>query len=255
MTIYTIANQKGGVAKTTTAAALAAGLKRSGARVLAIDMDPQCNLSYAYNADMTGITHPSIMHALTGKAAATDAIQHTDTGDIIASSYSLATIETALTDIGKEYRLREALAPIAGQYDACVIDTPPTLGLLTINALTAGTAVIIPTTATISALQGIASLWQTISAVKQYTNPRLTVAGILVTRYEPRKKSTKTIDAMLDQSAAAMHTEIFRTRIRNCNALEDAIQHQQSIYEESPRSNAALDYAAFCDELTNSTKG
>ena len=141
METIAIINQKGGVGKSTTASAIGGGFLREGAKVLFIDLDAQCNLSYLLEADLT---QESALDVLQGNASAADAVQHTAQGDIIAASPALAGADIAITATGKEYRLKEALEALAGQYDYCVIDTPPALGVLTINALTACHGCIIP---------------------------------------------------------------------------------------------------------------
>ena len=134
MKTIAIVNRRGGVGKTVTAHAVGAGLSLRGYKTLFVDLDSQCNLTY----DVGGKSAPlTSMEVLSGTATAQDAIQHTQGGDIIPASPSLAVADTAIDGTGKEYRLKEALEPLAGQYDFVVIDTPPALGVLTINALTA----------------------------------------------------------------------------------------------------------------------
>ena len=146
-----IINQKGGVGKSTTAEALAAGLFLKGYSVLSIGLDAQSNMTYTAGAKTDGAT---ALGVLTGEIPAKDAIQHTESGDIIPASKALAGADAFIAEAGKEYRLREALEPIRGEYDFIIVDTPPALGILTINALTACDSVIIPAQADIYSLQG-----------------------------------------------------------------------------------------------------
>ena len=139
--IIAIVNRRGGVGKTATAHAIGAGLTKRGYKTLYIDLDSQCNLSYDTGAKATRLTS---MEVLSGTATAKEAIQHSQGGDIIPASPSLAVADTAIDGTGKEYRLKEALEPIAGDYDYIIIDTPPALGVLTVNALTACNSAIIP---------------------------------------------------------------------------------------------------------------
>ena len=155
MNILAVINQKGGVGKSTTAHAIGAGLALKGFKTLYIDLDAQGNLSYTAGAESLNIT---ILEVLQKKADITQAIQHTQQGDIVASTPALAGADIIITATGKEYRLKEALKPISGLYDYCIIDTPPALGILTINALTACSGAIIPTQADIYSLQGIGQL-------------------------------------------------------------------------------------------------
>lgn len=246
MVVYTVANQKGGVAKSTTAAALVAGFNARGLKSLAIDTDPQGNLSYIMGASTTGKT---VLGLLTKEATAKEAIQHTKQGDIIPSSRLLAAIDGIIADTGKEYRLKEALEELAGVYDCIVIDTPPALGILTVNALTAANALVIPAQADTLSLQGIEQLATSIAPVKKYCNPALEIAGILLTRYNPRSVLTKEVTKAAANLAEAMGTKVFDTAIREGIAIKEAQLLKQNIFDYAPKANATQDYAAFIDEL------
>ena len=162
--IITIVNRRGGVGKTATAHAIGAGLALRGYNILFIDLDSQCNLTFDIGANTAPLTS---MEVLSGTATAEEAIQHTEGGDIIAGSPSLAIADTAIEGTGKEYRLKEALEPIAGSYDYIIIDTPPALGVLTTNALTSATSAIIPAQAEVHSLQGIGLLYEAVQAVQK----------------------------------------------------------------------------------------
>lgn len=246
--ILTITQQKGGTGKTTTAHAIAAGLsQRKGNKTLLIDLDPQGNLTYTLNADTA---KPGTLELLTRQATAAEVIQHTPAGDIITGGQMLATIDQLLTQTGKEHRLSEQLKPIQGEYTHIIIDTPPALGTLTINALTAADSVIIPCTADAYSLQATGQIADTINTVKQYCNPRLQIAGILITRYNPRQVITRDITELLEQAAAALNTKVFKTRIREAVAIREAEASQQDIFSYSPKSNATLDYKNLIKELS-----
>lgn len=250
MKVYCFLNQKGGVSKTTSALCVGDELKRRGAKLLFIDLDPQCNLSYLMGADISGLTIASALDILQRTATAEEAIQHTERGDIIAASPALAGADVTLTATGKEYRLREALEALAGKYDYSIIDTPPALGVLTINALTASNGCIIPAQADFLSLQGIGQLRGTIETVKRYCNPGLKVKGIVLTRYNPRTVISREVAAMMEQTAATLDTRLYDTRIRECNAIREAQAMRQDIYTYAPRSNASADYKALTDEIT-----
>lgn len=244
--IIAVANQKGGTGKSTTAAALGAGLVLRGYKVLYVDLDAQGNLSYSLGATDTGL---SILDVLVGNTDALTALQHTQQGDIIASCAGLASADTVITSTGKEYKLREALAPIKERYDFIIIDTAPALGILTVNALTACTWAIVPAQADIFSLQGIGQLHTTIDAVRRYCNPELTIKGILLTRYNARTILSKDLAAMIAQTAERLHTKLFTTAIRETIAIKEAQASQQGIFDYSPKSNAAQDYSALLDEI------
>ena len=251
MKILAITNQKGGVAKTTTAYALGAGLSLRGYKVLFVDMDAQTNLSYVMEAEASGLAGNSTLELLEGRASAAAAIQHTPHGDIIAASPALAGADAVLTQVGKEYRLKEALEPLQGLYDYIIIDTPPALGILTVNALTACNGCIIPAQADIYSLQGISQLHNTLQTVKKYCNRDLKVLGILLTRYNGRAIISREVAEMIEQAADQMQSKLYRSKIRECTALKEAQACRENIFTYAPSSNAAADYTAFIDEVTD----
>ena len=161
----------------------------------------------------------------------------------------LAVADATLTATGKEYRLKEALQALKGKYDYCIVDTPPALGILTVNALTAATGAIIPAQADIFSLQGIGQLGGTLDAVKKYCNPDLSVMGILLTRYNDRAVIGREAAEMTERTAGQLGTELFTARIRECTAIKEAQARRQSIYSYAPKSNAAADYAALVAEI------
>ena len=182
--ILTVTNQKGGVGKTTTTINLACALKYRGYKVLVIDMDPQGNLSFCVNADT--VLSATIYEALRKEVKIQYAIQRTPMVDIIASNILLSGIELEYTKAGREYLLRDVLASIKDYYDIILIDTPPGLGILTINSMTASDGVIIPMVADIFSLQGITQLNETVEQVKKYSNPNLVIEGVVLNKYNPR---------------------------------------------------------------------
>lgn len=241
-----IINQKGGVSKTTTALALGAGLTLRGYKVLLVDLDAQGNLSYSMGAEEANFT---TIDVLSKKVKAADVIQHLEQGDLLPTSPELSFADKLLGDTGKEYRLKEALDPIKENYDYIIIDTPPALGVLTVNALTACTGVIIPAQADVFSLQGISQLYATIDAVKKYTNPSLKVMGLLLTRFSNRAVLSKNIAEVMEQTAHELDTKLFTATIREGIAIKEAQISRQSIFEYAPKSNPAQDYNDFIDEL------
>ena len=243
--------QKGGVGKTSSCLALGEGLARRGHRILYVDLDAQANLSYTLKANSEA---GSVLAALQRPGKARDEVQHVEGGDILASVPALAGADTFLVELGKEYRLKEALGNLAGSYDVCLVDTPPALGILTVNALTAADAAIVPTQADVYSLQGIRQLARTVEAVKEYTNKDLVLLGLLVTRFNARAIIRKDIAALLEQTACDMGTSLFKTRIRECTALVEAQAMRLPIFAYAPRSNAAKDYGDLVDEVITRLK-
>ena len=242
-----IANQKGGVGKSTTALALGAGYILKGYKVLYIDLDPQGNLSYTLGGKTSDY---SILEVLNNQGTALQALQRTQGGgDLIPSSPSLSGSDIQLSQTGKEYKLSEAIAPIKGRYDYIIIDTPPSLGILTVNALTACTWAIIPAQADTYSLQGIGQLYNTISTVGQYCNPSLIIKGILLTRHNNRIILSRDMQDMIAEAATQLGTVLFATTIRENVALREAQASRRDIFNYAPKSHAAQDYQALIDEL------
>lgn len=245
MKIIAIVNRRGGVGKTATAHAIGAGLAHLGKKVLFIDLDSQTNLTFDLKADTE---KPGAMELLTGTPAE-EIIQHKGKWDIIPASPQLATADLTLNQTGKEYRLKEALEPIKGKYDYIIIDTPPALNTITVNALTAATEAIIPAQAEIHSLQGIALLYETIDQVKKYCNKDLIINGIVITRYRGRAILSKNMRDNLEAVAAQLGTKIYKTPVRECISLAEAQASQQDIFTYAPASNAARDYAELLAEI------
>lgn len=246
MKIITVTNQKGGAGKTTTVDATIASLTSRGYKVLAVDLDPQCNLSFSMNSDTS---KSNILDVLTKKVKTEDAIQNLANGDLISGTAQLAAAESILTEVGKEYQLKKTLDAVKDKYDFILIDTPPALGILTINALTACNSVVIPAQADIYSIQGIQRLIETIKAVKEYTNPGIVVDGVILTRYTDRTVLSRTVADLANQIASSVDSRLFKSTIREATAIKEAQLSQKSIYEYAGNSKVAEDYTAFVDEL------
>lgn len=246
--IIAITNQKGGVGKSTTAEAVSAGLTRDGKKVLAIDLDPQGNLTHTSRAKTDGAT---ALGVLTGDVKVEDAIQETVLGDIIAANRGLAGADAFITDTGKEYRLTEAIAAVRDNYDYIIIDTPPSLGILTVNALSAADMVIIPAQCDIYSLTGIQQLFDTINPVKKYCNPDLKIEGILLTRYSARQTLSKEVTEISAQLARKIGSKLFKSTIRESVVVKEAQIRQQSLFDYAPKSKVTEDYMNFIEELKN----
>lgn len=244
MKIVAVINQKGGVGKTTTALALGSGLAGRGKKVLYVDLDPQGNLSYALSADTI---RPGAMEMLSGSGS--PSVQDAPGGATAAASPALAGADAVFTATGKEYRLKEGLEDYRQRFDYVVVDTPPALGVLTINALTAADGLIIPAQADIFSLQGIGQLDRTIEAVRQYCNPGLKILGILLTRHNPRSVLGRDLAEAAAQTARHLDTRLFKTPIREAVAVREAQAERRDLFEYAPRGNAAEDYGRFVDEF------
>jgi chromosome partitioning protein len=245
--IFAIINQKGGVGKTTTAHALGAGISTKGFKVLLLDLDAQGNLSHSLGAALKDPV--SAMDVLIKEVSAEDAVVRGEKLTYIPSSPALAGADMIISQTGKEYRLKEALEPILEYYDYVVIDTPPALGILTVNALTACTKVIIPAQADIYSLQGIGQLYGTIEAVRRYCNPNLKITGILLTRYSSRSILTRDITNMIEQTAGRLETIVYKTTIREAVAIKEAQAQQMDIFSYAPKGKATDDYRMFVEEV------
>lgn len=247
--ITAVINQKGGVAKTTTAHALSAGLILKGYSVLMIDMDAQGNFTHA--AGLTQDEGPTIYGVLRGEIKAQAAIQHGSAGDMLISSRALAGYEGR--GAGTEYTLRRALEPIRGTYDYIIIDTPPALGALTVQALTAASGALIPAQADLYSLLGIRQLNDTITAVQQHSNKGLSVIGLLLTRYNARAILSRDIADTARDMAQQMGTRLLSTTIREGIAVKEAQLSRRSLYEYAPRAKVTGDYSALVNEFIQLT--
>lgn len=244
--VITFTNQKGGVGKTTTACAFCGMFSMKHKKVLAIDLDPQGNLSFSLGADSNGLT---IHDVLLGKASIHEAIVETNTCDVIPSNILLSGIELELTEVGREYALKEKLDLIRKFYDYIIIDTPPALSILTINAYSVADDLIIPMTAEILSLQGISQLRETIFAVKKYYNSKLCLKGILLTRYNARNILSNDVLDMAEIVASQLGTSVIKSKISTCVAAGEAPAHQMPVVQYAPKSVVAKNYNDAIEEL------
>jgi len=247
--IIAIANQKGGVGKTTTAINLAAGLASKGMRTLLVDLDPQANSSMSF-LDIRQLK-ATMYDALTQ-----DGIHFPDiivpaekVGNLAVapSTIALAKIEAKLIgELDSHYRLKDALLTVQEAYDYVVIDTPPTLGIITVNALVAATHVLIPIQASYFALEGTDDLLETIDKIKIRANPQLQILGALITMYDKRTLLAKDI---LEQIKNVFGLKVFNTVITKSVRLEESPAYRESIFTFAPKSTGAYEYYRLSEEV------
>ena len=252
---YALANQKGGVGKTTTAINLGAYLALSGMRVLLIDIDPQANTTSSLGFDKNNLPL-SIYDALINKIPLTEIILLTDhlCLELVPSTPALAGAEVELVGLlAREHLLRKAIAPVVERYDYILIDCPPSLGLLTINALTAASdGVIIPVQCEYLALEGLTQLIHTINLVRDNLNPRLRIRGLLMTMYDTRTNLSRQV---VEEVRTHFADKVFDTIIPRNIRLSEAPSHGETILSYDPQSSGGLTYRDLAQELIMGDEG
>ncbi len=244
--ILTISNHKGGVGKTTSAINIGAAFSSLGSRVLLIDLDPQANLSQSLGINQKAEA-PTIYEAMRGLAPLKPILVK-DGLEVVPSSIDLAGAEIELAgEIAREYILKNLLAEVEASYDYIIIDSPPSLGLLTVNALTACKFVYIPLQAQYLALQGVAKLLEIIAKIKRGLNKDLVLGGVFLTQYDSRKVLNRNVlEAVLDHFKSG---EVLEAKVRDNVALAEAPAAQKDIFSYSPKSYGAEDYLALAKEI------
>jgi chromosome partitioning protein len=246
--IIAIAQHKGGVGKTTSVINIGAALARKGHKVLLVDLDAQANLTESLGV---AAGTKGVLEALT----ADESVKPTNIKeniDLLPSSLDLAGTEVELLNsIGREYKLKEALQPISKKYNYILIDCPPSLGLLTVNALTVADEVYIPLQAEYLAVKGLKSLLDIITLIKKQLNKRLKIGGVFITQYDKRKVLNRDTSESLPE---LFKGHILKTKIRDNVALAEAPTACKDIFSYAPTSNGAEDYKALTDEIIKNNK-
>ena len=248
MMVIAIANQKGGVGKTTTAINLSAAIANSGQKVLLIDLDPQGNSSLSF-LDHTSIDQ-SVYEVLTDQTVEPESIikQTTIPGlSILPSKINLAKIESKLIgEFDAPFRLKDRIEKLTKYFDFILIDTPPTLGLITVNALVASDYVLVPIQPSYFALEGTDDLLETVEKVKARPNPRLQVLGVVITLLDKRTTLAKDIQ---EQIRSVFGDKVFSTVISKSVRLEESPAYKETIFTFAPTSSGAIEYSSLCDEV------
>jgi chromosome partitioning protein len=247
-TVIAFANQKGGVAKTTTTLNLAVAFKESGHRVLAVDLDPQGNLTMSQGVDPDKV-EKSMFDVLVHRTPISEVIQPREI-DLAVASIDLAGAEIAMsTQIGRERALQKALDEVIDDYDFVCIDTPPSLGLLTVNALTAANKVIVPVQCEYLSMRGLVQLQNTLQMIRENLNPDVKLEGILPTMLDSRTVHAKEAVEILEENFGDL---VFKSRIRKAIKFAEAPVRGTSVLKYDPKGNAAKYYRDLAKEvLTN----
>jgi len=244
--VVAVANQKGGVAKTTTVHSLGVALAEMGRRVLLVDLDPQASLTWACGIDPDALDR-SMHEVLLRRTKAADAIVTAAGLSLLPSTIDLAGAEMhLLTKTGREYVLRKALDRVVADYDVVLIDCPPSLGILTINGLTAAQEVLIPLQCEALGQRGVGQLMETIDDVRSYTNRDLVVLGVIATMFDGR---TKLANQVVEEVRSSYGLDVFDPPVPKAVKVAEAPGHGRSVLEHAPKSRGAVAYRELAERI------
>jgi len=246
--IITVANQKGGVGKTTTAINLSAAVANKGFKTLLIDLDPQANSSMSY-VDVRQVTKSMYDVMVSEEVPFEDVIVSTpvDNLSLAPSRIALAKLESKLIgELDGPFRLKDKMKDVGSHYDYIFIDTPPTLGMITVNALVASTHVLVPIQSSYFALEGTDDLLETIEKIKARPNPNLQLLGVVITMHDKRTTLAKDIH---EQIGSVFGDRLFNTVITKSIRLEESPAYKESIFTFAPKSSGAMEYYSLSEEI------
>ena len=243
--IITVTNQKGGVGKTTTASALVCGLHQRGAKVLGIDLDPQGNLGFTLGLDIG--SNSTVYDVFKGNCSMEEAIASTEFGDVLPSDIMLSAAEVEFTAPRREFMLSDLLMAVRDRYDFIIIDTPPALNILTVNAYVASTGLIVPMEAEVLSLVGVTQLQETIETVRDAFNPNLKVIGILINKFNGRLTLSRDILELAQEVASQLGSRVFEAKIHRGVGVAMAPAHGQSVLTYQPGAKASADLRKIVD--------